>query len=197
MQRPIAFVLVALSATALAVVAGGRHHGSAAAAPADAPKVAADAGAQVEQLQQQIKRLESLVPDQAAVMTHVAYHFSNLYGAVQKENWPLADFYLSESMNNVKWAVRAKPVRKNAAGQEVDLAAIAQSIENGPFKELKRAIAAKDKAQCVTAYEQTLAGCYACHTASGKPYLKPRVPTEPEVRIIDFDPAATAAAVPH
>jgi Transcriptional regulator PadR-like family len=34
-------------------------------------------------------------------------------------------------------------------------------------------------------------GCYACHRASDKPYLRPRIPEAPEARIINFDPAAT------
>src|SRR5258706_6287922 len=165
-----------------------------AAAPADGAKAGTDdPRQQIEQLQQQIKNLESLVPDQAAVMTKVGYHFTNLYIAVQKENWPLADFYLGETINNIKWAVRTKPIRKDAAGRDIDLGAIEQAIENTQFKELKQAIEAKDKARCATVYEQTLAGCYACHTASGKPYLRPQTPSEPEVKIIHFDPEGPAA----
>src|SRR4051812_22692152 len=90
------------------------------AAVAQAPAKAAgdDPRPQVEQLQAQVKLLQGLVPDQAAVMSHVAYHFANLWFAIEQENWPLADFYLGETRNNVKWAVRSKPVRKNSAGQE-------------------------------------------------------------------------------
>ena len=39
------------------------------------------------------------------------------------------------------------------------------------------------------AYQQTLAGCYACHTAAERPYLRPKVPEQPETRIIDFEPS--------
>ena len=31
-----------------------------------------------------------------------------------------------------------------------------------------------------------LSGCYACHQASEKPFLRPRVPEAPEGRMIDF-----------
>ncbi len=162
----------------------GSMKSAAIAAPAD------DGGAQIEQLRGQIKHLEELVPDQAAVMTKVGYHFTNLYIAVQKENWPLADFYLGETINNIKWAVRTKPIRKDSAGRDIDLGAIAQAIENTQFKDLKEAIAAKDKQRCGAVYEQTLAACYGCHTASGKPYLRLQKPSEPEVKIIIFMPAA-------
>ena len=32
--------------------------------------------------------------------------------------------------------------------------------------------------------------CYSCHKAADKPYLRPRVPTEPASRIMNFDPKA-------
>ncbi|MDB5291752.1 MAG: hypothetical protein JWL69_2993 [Phycisphaerales bacterium] len=194
MRRSALLLPVVLISAAAGYFAGSHHGATALAAPADAPKaVALDSQRQVEQLQEQLKRMEGLVPDQAAVMTHVAYHFTNVYVAVQKENWPLADFYLGETMNNIKWAVRTKPIRKNPQGQDIDLAGIAQSIENTQFKELQQAIAARDKGRAEKAYEVTLAACYACHTASGKPYLKPHTPTEAEVRIINFEPEASTS----
>ena len=149
-----------------------------------------DLRAQVATLQAQVKKLEGLVPDQAAVMMKVGYHFTNLYIAVQKENWPLADFYLGETVNNIKWAVRAKPNRKDPQGREIDLGGIAQALEGTQFKELKLAIAARDQGRVEKAYEQTLDGCYACHTTSGKPYLRPQKPVEQEVKIINFNPTA-------
>jgi len=38
------------------------------------------------------------------------------------------------------------------------------------------------------AYRHTIEGCYACHKASDKPYLRPRIPEPPESRIINVDP---------
>ena len=169
------------------------HSGrDAAAAPAPpAPAASAGGSAQVEKLQAELKRLEGLLPDQAAVMSHVGYHFSNLWWAIDRENWPLADFYLGETKNNIDWAVRTRPVRKNNAGQDVDLRAIAQALENTQFAQFKQAIAARQKDGCVKLYEQTMEGCYACHKASDKPYLRPQKPARPEAPIINFDPTAT------
>jgi hypothetical protein len=154
-----------------------------------AAAASADSAAEVNQLREQVKHLESLVPDQAAVMTKVAYHFTNLYFAAQRENWPLADFYLGEVRNNVKWAVRAKPIRTVRAGT-LDLNGIAQAIDATQFAELKKTIDARQKDLFNQAYEQTLTACYACHQASEKPYLRPQKPTEPEVKIVNFDPNA-------
>jgi hypothetical protein len=207
MKRPLALVLVScvlsagatswlakpLSGAASPNTASPGTASPAIASPGGAsrPAVAADPAADVAKLQEQVKFLQSLVPDQAAVMSHVGYHFANLWFAVEQQNWPLADFYLSETRNNIKWAVRAKPIRKNAAGQEIDLNGIAQGVDAGPLSDLKAAIAAKSKEEAAIAYDHAMEGCYACHKASAKPYLRPRRPTKPEAPIINFDPTAT------
>jgi hypothetical protein len=103
------------------------------AAPAAVQKV------QVEQLQAEVKKLNELIPDQAAVMSHLSYHFANLWFAAKDEHWDLADFYLSETRSNLRWAARVKPKRKDLEGKEtVDIVAIAQAMDNGPFTDLKR-----------------------------------------------------------
>jgi len=150
----------------------------------------ADTAAQIEQLRAEIKKLQDLVPDQAAVMSRLSYHWGNLWFAVAEGNWPLADFYLGETRNNLKWAVRTKPIRKDSAGKIVDLGSIAQALDNAQFTDLKKAIDAKDRARCVKLYDEALTGCYACHKASEKPYLRPQRPTAAETRIINFDPNA-------
>jgi hypothetical protein len=153
--------------------------------PAGSPE---DLRAHIEALRAQVKHLEQLVPDQAAVKTHVGYHWSNLWAALGQENWALADFYLSETRSNLAWAVRVKPERKSSAGEKVDLKAIFEALDNSQLKEMKAAIGKKDKTRCVKLYDDALAGCYACHKASEKPYLRPQRPTAAEVRIINFDP---------
>jgi len=82
------------------------------------------------------------------------------------------------------------PKRKDKAGQQIDLGAILQSVENSPLKDLEQAIKAKDGGAFDRAYRATLDGCYSCHKASDKPFLRPRVPATPETPIINFDPQA-------
>ena len=53
--------------------------------------------------------------------------------------------------------------------------AILQALENSPLKQLGEAIASKDAAGFDKAYRFTLEGCYACHKAADKPYIRPRV----------------------
>lgn len=118
-------------------------------------------------------------------MQDVAYHFTNLWFARQHENWALAEFYRSEALSHLHWAVRIIPVRKDNAGRLVKLADILQAVENTPPKQLAEAIKAKDKTEFEKAYRFTLEGCYSRHKAVDKPYLHPQVPTEPEVHIIN------------
>jgi hypothetical protein len=130
------------------------------------------------------------VPDQSHAMTDVAMQFSNLWFAGEKENWPLADFFWSETRSHLAWAVRIIPKRKDNAGREIDLPAILQALENSPLKDLGAAIKAKDRSAFERAYRFTIDGCYSCHKAADKPYLRPQIPTAPALPIVNFDPQA-------
>jgi hypothetical protein len=153
------------------------------------PSKELDPKTQIEQLRNELKTLAGLAPDQAAVMSHLAYHWSNLWFAIDQENWPLADFYLAETRSNLKWAIRVRPMRV-VNKEKVDLKSIGEALDNSQFTQMKKAIAARDKKKCVKLYDETLPGCYACHKASDKPYLRPQRPAAPEVRVINFDPKA-------
>jgi hypothetical protein len=155
------------------------------------PAPAAPAGEPTDELDARVKALEGLIPDQALIMADVADHFINLWFAGKCKNWPLADFYLGETRSHLHWAVRRIPVRKDNAGYDVKLVEILQAFENGPLKPLKGAIDGKDRLAFESAYRLTLTGCYSCQKASDKPYLRPRVPTEPVSSIINFDPKAS------
>ena len=145
---------------------------------------------QAADLPARVKALEDLIPDQAHIMADVADHFTNLWFAGSAENWLLADFYLNETRSHLRWAVRRIPVRKDNLGHEVKLETILQAFENSPLEQLKRAVAARNHAEFEKSYKETLSGCYACHKASDKPFLRPRVPTQPATPLMTFDPHA-------
>lgn len=156
---------------------------SAAGAPA------ADATNELAALKAEVERLKGLVPDQSHAMKDVGYHFANLWFAAGKKNWPLADFYASETRAHLRWAVRIIPVRKDAQGSPVRLGEILDSIERTALKELQDSVKARDAERFTPAYRQMMDSCYACHVASGKPYLRLQIPPAPEAPIINFDPA--------
>ncbi len=142
----------------------------------------------IQMLAAEIETIKGRLPDQAHAMQDVGYHFSNLWFAGQKENWDLANFYCAETKSHLRWAVRIIPIRKDKTGQEIFLERILGAFENTPLKQLEGAIAAKDKAAFDKAYRFTMETCYACHKAVDKPFLHPQIPTQPESRIMNFDP---------
>lgn len=177
MRRSLAIVL-ALSFLVIAVAERSR------------PAPAANPQPQQTDLAARIQALESVIPDQAHIMADVGGHFTNLWFAASAENWPLADFYLGETKSHLKWAVRAKPIRKDNQGREINLVNILAAFENSQLTPLKQAIDGKDRSSFERVYKESLTACYSCHKASDKPYLRPQVPSEPETRIINFDPRA-------
>jgi hypothetical protein len=132
--------------------------------------------------------LHTLIPSQSHAMMDVAYNFTNLWFAGQKENWPLAQFYFNESRSHIKWMIRLFPVRKTKAG-EVKLQEIFEPIDSSLFADIQKQITAQDRKHFIAAYRNALAGCNGCHTASDKAFLHVIVPSQPENRIIDFQPA--------
>ena len=141
-------------------------------------------------LREEVARLRRLVPSQSHAMQDVSYHYTNLWFAGQKANWPLAQFYLNETRSHIGWAVRIIPKRKVSTG-EVDLEGIREAFDSGYLANVQQAIEARDAARFAVAYKTSLEGCYACHKASEKPYLRPQVPTLSEAQIVNFDPNAT------
>jgi hypothetical protein len=143
---------------------------------------------EIAALQAEVNRLKGMVPDQSHAMKDVAYHFANLWFAGEKKNWPLADFYWSETRSHLRWAVRIIPIRKDPQGHEIRLSEILDPIDAGALESLHKTIIAKDADKFSEAYKQMLDGCYACHLASGKPYLRLQIPQQPEAAMIRFDP---------
>lgn len=165
---------------ALAAVSAGCDAPAPAAAPSPAP----------DELEARIKALEALIPDQAHIMADVGDHFTNLWFAGTAGNWPLADFYLNETKSHLKWAVRRIPIRKDNQGRDINLTAILEAFENSQLAQLKRTIDGKDEPAFEKVYRDSLTMCYSCHKAADKPYLRPRVPSEPASPIVNFDPRA-------
>ncbi len=185
--------LIALGACAAAVVAaivvclswGGRTGGE---KPPAISQATTPPSTEVAALKAEIERLKGIVPDQSHAMKDVAYHYTNLWFAGKKENWPLAEFFWAETRSHLHWAVRIIPVRKDPIGNEVRLGEILASIEATRLEDIHKAIGEKDAEKFVAAYKEMLDSCYACHVISGKPFLRLRVPDQPEASIFRFEP---------
>jgi hypothetical protein len=136
----------------------------------------------------ELERLKMLVPSQSHAMQDVGFHWTNLWFAGQQGNWPLARFYFDEAHQHILWTIHIRPIRKDPEGRDVDLQSIFQAVDSSLFAAVLIAIEQKNGAQFAVAYERALDGCYSCHKSSGKPYLRPIVPTALAQTIIDFSP---------
>ncbi|MGE3844838.1 MAG: hypothetical protein AB7I50_25015 [Vicinamibacterales bacterium] len=145
----------------------------------------------LEAMQKDVERLKSITTSASVAMADVGFHFSNLWFAGQKQNWPLATYYYNESRNHIRWLVRITPMPKGPDGELVDLQGIFDGIDTSALKDLKDVIDKKDAPRFTAAYRKTLEACYSCHKAVGRPYLRTAVPTAPPQSIVGLDPAAT------
>src|SRR5262249_54467245 len=100
-------------------------------------------------------------------------------------------FYFEEARSHILWTIQLRPVRKGPDGNDVNLLPIFESIDTSAFKTVADSIQAQDSAAFTAAYRVALESCYACHKASGKPYLHPMIPTAAAQSITNFDGAAT------
>jgi hypothetical protein len=148
-----------------------------------APKPGEVAGAPMD-----MQTINDRLPDQSHAMQDAGCHFENLWFAGDKQNWPLAGYYLRKTRSYLELAVRIKPMRKTSAGTEVDLKGIWDAVDHGMLAPVGKAIENKDVASFKTAYRQTLEGCNACHTACERSYIRLQAPNLPNASIIDFDP---------
>jgi hypothetical protein len=146
--------------------------------------------AEIAAIKAELQSIKDRLPDQAHAMQDVANQFTNVWFAREQSHWDLANFYLGETRSHLRWAVRIIPKRKDSNGKDVDLAAILQAFENGPLNQLDSAIKSRNEERFVGAYKFCLENCYACHKASSKPYLRPRIPSGPATQIINFAPNA-------
>ena len=186
--RSICFLL--LAGTTAGIFRLGLNHAAETPATGPKPKPAEDPHpTELSALRAEVEVLQAKAPDQSHAMKDVGYHFANLWFAGQKQNWPLAKFYLDETRSHLRWAVRIIPVRKTKAG-DLDLKGILDAVDNTLLSSIQNSISAQDTNQFTTTYKQALEGCYCCHKASEKPYLRLQIPEQPEVRVMNFDPEA-------
>jgi hypothetical protein len=146
--------------------------------------------AEIAKLRAELDQLRGRLPDQSHVMKDVGYHFANLWFAARARNWSLAKFYTDETRSHLRWAVRVIPVRRTSSG-ELDLRVILDGLERTVFADLQKAVEQQDARGFPDLYRRGLVGCYSCHQAAEKPYLRPRIPDQPEAGILDFDPSST------
>jgi hypothetical protein len=103
----------------------------------------------------------------------------------------LANYYLGEMRNRMRWEVHLNPGPKRADGTIVDMQSIFDGVDNGTLTSVKKTIQTKDSKQFVVEYNHLLEDCYSCHMTAGRPYLRPMVPISGPQPVVNLDPDAT------
>jgi hypothetical protein len=159
-------------------------------APADQTKADA-AKVDLAALNNDVARLKSIVPSNSHIMEDVSFHYSNLWFAGQKKNWPLAMFYFNETRNHIRWLITKSPTAKTPEGEVVNLQGIFDGIDTSSLAMLKKSIEDKNSEDFNAKYKLMLEACYSCHKSAGRPYLRPMIPTVPPQAIINYSPDAS------
>jgi hypothetical protein len=176
---------VATAALSLAAPMAAQGQGQAGAqgrntVPTDLPGLSAE-----------VAKIEGMLANQSHVMADVSFQFSNLWFAGKEKNWALANFFYGETRNRVRWMIRIRPIVQDPDKKDVDLQGIFDAIDKDVWSMIKTAIDKKDEPGFEAAYRLGLdKGCYSCHKAVGRPYLRPQIPTEMPQTIITFNPNA-------
>jgi hypothetical protein len=146
----------------------------------------------MESLPAEVAQLKALVPSNSHIMMDVQFHWTNLWWAGRRRNWPLAQFYFNETRGHIQWLIRKSPIIRSQLDQkDVDVAGIFEGIDTSSLAAVKTAIEKKDGVQFASAYKTMLESCYACHKSVGRPYLRPMIPTVQVQSSLNFDPNAT------
>jgi hypothetical protein len=157
--------------------------------PKDDPK-SDSAKIDLTALNNDVAKLKSITPSNSHIMEDVSFHYSNLWFAGQKKNWPLAQFYYNETRNHIKWLITKSPTTKTPAGEVVNLQGIFDGIDTSSLPMLKKSIDDKNLDEFTKTYKIMMESCYACHKSAGRPYLRPMIPTTPPQAIINYNPEA-------
>ena len=145
----------------------------------------------MDQLPAEVAQLKALVPSNSHIMMDVQFHWTNLWWAGKKKNWPLAQYYFNETRGHIQWLIRKSPmIRNNAEGKDVDVSGIFDGIDTSSLAAVKTDIEAKDSVRFASSYKTMLESCYACHKSVGRPYLRPMIPTVQVQSMLNFDPNA-------
>ncbi len=127
-------------------------------------------------LENRLAAVEAAAPGVGDVMSNVQLHFAKLYFAVEASNWDLAKFELHEIEENLEKSVRLRPEEKG-----VQLDGILEAFKETEFEAMNKAVVSKDKMSFGRAYDDSIAVCNSCHTATGRHFIVITLPMVPPV----------------
>ena len=90
-------------------------------------------------------------------MVEIGYRYEELHWAGVDANWPYADYQVTKIALSLENALERRP-RRRASTEELFLPVL---------EDMKRAVAARERAAFEEAYRGLTASCNACHVAEG------------------------------
>jgi len=102
-------------------------------------------------------------------MVEVGYRFNSFYFAIQDENYPLANYQWDKIKKAIENGTERRPARKHNSK--------IMFLDTG-YKNMKEALAKKDKKLITKEYSRVKQSCNACHIAERVPFIEVIDPKE-------------------
>jgi hypothetical protein len=124
------------------------------------------------------------MPGLGEFMLVIQAHHAKLWFAARAQNWPLAEYQLSELKEVLSDVQEMVPTYKSVpVGQMID------AIATGPIAELEKAVEEKKFRSFAAAYNKLTAACNDCHKAASRGFIVIHRPTRSAFPNQDFRPA--------
>jgi len=115
-------------------------------------------------------------PDFGQLMTAYGNRFVDAYFAAEGGNWGLARYEI-EKLHQIEDA---------GAVSQPKYAANLKAFDSDYLRPLKKAVLAQEWSNFKTVYRKAAGGCNECHTATGRGFIRFKIPYEPVEKHIDF-----------
>jgi hypothetical protein len=106
---------------------------------------------------------KTFVPGLGEIMAFNQARHTKLWLAGDASNWPLAAYEVAELREGLDDAVRYHPTQE---GSPLPISGLVPKIMDEPMKQVAAAVAVKDHAAFVAAFDALTAGCNSCHQAA-------------------------------
>ncbi len=90
----------------------------------------------------------------------------------QQENYSEANNATAAIGKGVRNGVELAPIIQSKAGHDVDLKPLLLAWESGPYKDLRKALAGRQKKATTTAFANLRSQCANCHVTIGRPEIR-------------------------
>ncbi len=126
-------------------------------------------------------------------MMDVQWHWTNLWWAGKRRNWPLAQYDFNETRGHIQQLDAQESPRSatRSIRRTSTSAGIFDGIDTSSLATVKTRSSRRTATEFGQNYRTMLESCYACHKSVGRPYIRPQIPTAQVQAMVNMDPAAT------